>query len=73
MKKSKDLKKVTCECGEEILLVADVTAMGKAIEDHIDLHLHGLRAPTCTATEADHLRNVLIAQVLSMISLFDEE
>lgn len=73
MKKFKQMKTVTCECGEEILLVPDVKAMGKAIDDHVDLHLHNLRAPACTATEADRLRDILIAQVLRIASQSDDE
>ena len=73
MTKFNHMKKVTCECGEEILLVPDLKAMGKAIEDHVDLHIHHLRAPACTATEADRLRDVLIAQVLSLASQSDDE
>ena len=74
MKKVKYVKKITCECCEEILLVLDVKAMGKLIEEHVDLHLHGLRAPVCTAANADRLRENLNAQVLSVASQsYDEE
>ena len=74
MKKIKHVKKkIACECGEEILLVPDAKAMGKLIEEHVDLHLHGLRVPVCTAANADRLRDNLNAQVLSIASQSDDE
>ena len=44
MKKSKN-GKVRCECGDEILLLPDLKEMGKAIEDHVDLHLQRFERP----------------------------
>jgi hypothetical protein len=73
MKKSKGMVKVTCECGEEILLLPDLKEMGKAIEDHVDMHLQNLKAPACNAKEADRLRDALIAQVLSIASQPEDE
>jgi hypothetical protein len=64
MKKRKGLLKIRCECGDEILLLPDLNEMDKAIEDHVDMHLQSLKAPSCTAAEAERLRDVLIAQVL---------
>ena len=72
MKKYKGLVKVTCKCGEEILLLPDLKEMSKAIEDHVDMHLH-LKTPVYTAKEAQLLRDNLIAQVLSKASQSEDE
>jgi hypothetical protein len=64
---------VRCECGDEILVVPDLKEMGKAIEDHAELHLQGLKGPACTAAEAERLKDALIAQVLRIASEFDDE
>lgn len=73
MKKNKRMIMVTCVCGEEILLLPDLKEMGKAIEDHVDMHLQNLKAPACNAKEADRLRDALIAQVLSIASQPEDE
>lgn len=73
MKKSKLLDKVTCECGEEILLVPDSKAMGNAIELHVTLHLQKLKAPMCNAAEAERLKDALITQVLRIASQSEDE
>lgn len=65
MKKSKAMVMVRCSCGDEILLLPNVKAMGKAIDDHVELHLQNLKAPSCTAAEAERLKDMLIAQVLT--------
>jgi hypothetical protein len=57
--------KVRCVCGDELLLLPDLKEMGKAIEDHVDLHLQSLKAPSCTPAEAERLKDMLIAQVLT--------
>ena len=66
MKKPKSLVKVRCECGDEILLLPDLKEMGKAIEDHVNLHLQNLKTPNCTPAEAERLNDALIKQVLSI-------
>ncbi len=73
MKTPKGIIKVRCECGDEILLVPDLKKTGKAIEDHVDLHLQSLRAPTCTAAEAGRLKDALIAQILTITGLLEDE
>ena len=73
MKKPKGLAKVRCECGDEILLVPDLKEMGKAIEDHVDLHLQSLKAPSCTPAEAERLKDALITQVLNIASQSEDE
>ena len=73
MKNPKSMVKVRCECGEEILVLPDVKEMGKAIDDHVDLHLHHLKAPSCTAAEAERLKDALIAQVLNIASQSEDE
>lgn len=57
--------KIRCECGAELLLLPDLKEMGKAIEDHVELHLQSLKAPSCTPAEAERLKDMLIAQALA--------
>ncbi len=73
MKKSKSMVIVRCECGDEILLVPDLKEMGKAIEDHVELHLQGLNGPACSDAEAERLKDALIAQVMDIASEFGDE
>ncbi len=73
MKKSTGMTKVKCECGDEILLVPDVKEMDKAIEDHVDLHLQGMKGHSCSEAEAEHLRVDLITQVLIIASQSEEK
>jgi hypothetical protein len=73
MKKSKLLDKVTCGCGEEILLLPDLKAMGNAIELHVTLHLQKLKTPLCNAAEAEHLKDALITQILRIASQSEDE
>ncbi len=64
---------VRCSCGDEILLLPDVKEMGRAIDDHVDLHLQGLKSPGCTPVEAEILKDMLIAQVLSKASQCEDD
>jgi hypothetical protein len=73
MKTHKGLVKVRCECGDEILLLPDLKEMGKAIEDHVDLHLQHMKASSCTPAEAERLKDILIAQVLNKAGKSEEE
>ena len=73
MKKSQSHEIVRCSCGDEILLLPNLKEMGKAIDDHVDLHLHGLKVPRCTVGEAERLRDTLIAQILSLAGQFEDE
>jgi hypothetical protein len=73
MKKPPGMLKVKCECGDEILLMPDLKEMDKAIDNHVDLHLQNLKGPSCSAAEAERLRDVLIAQVLLMASQASDE
>ena len=61
-------ERIKCECGTEIEFLHDVKAMGEAIEDHVALHLKRLKVPACSASEAENLRDALIAQVLRIAS-----
>ena len=65
--------KIRCECGDELLLLPDLKEMGNAIDDHVDLHLHFLKAPGCTPKEAERLKDVLIAQVITIASQPSDE
>ena len=67
------LSTIKCECGEEILFQPNVKAMGEAIEVHVSLHMQKLKAPACTAVEAEHLRDALIAQVFTIASQSENE
>ena len=73
MKKPKSMVKIICECGYEILLLPDVKAMGKAIDDHVGVHFHNLKERSCTTVEAERLRDALIAQVLRLASQSEAE
>jgi SpoU rRNA methylase family enzyme len=65
--------KIRCECGDELLLLPDLKEMGKAIEDHVELHLQSLKAPSCTPAEAERLKDMLIAQTLTKAGQSEDE
>jgi hypothetical protein len=67
------LSVVKCECGAEILFLPDVRVMGHAIEVHVALHMQKLKAPAGAATEAERVRDALIAQVLSKASKLEND
>jgi hypothetical protein len=72
--KNRKMVTVRCECGEDLLLMPDLEEMGRAIEDHVDMHLQCLKAPGCTPKEAKRLKDALIAQIITIASLpYDEE
>jgi hypothetical protein len=73
MKKTKGFAKVRCECGDEILVFSDLKATGRAIDDHVDLHLQNLKAPGCNAAEAERLKDALIAQVIGITGQHENE
>lgn len=65
--------KIRCECGDELLLLPDLKEMRKAIEDHVELHLQSLKAPSCTPAEAERLKDALITQIITIASQPDDE
>jgi hypothetical protein len=73
MKKSKAMVIVRCSCGAKILLLPDMKEMGKAIDDHVELHLQNFKAPSCTAAEAEKLKDMLIAEVLTKAGQCEDE
>ncbi len=73
MKTPKGMVKVRCECGDEILLLPDLKEMGKAIDDHVELHLQNLKGSPCTTAKAEQLKDMLVAQVLTKASQSEEE
>jgi hypothetical protein len=73
MKKSKSYCIVRCSCRDEILLLPDLKEMGKAIDDHVELHLQNKKAPRCTTAGAERLKDMLIAQVFKAIIQSKEE
>jgi hypothetical protein len=65
--------KIRCECGDEISLLPDLKEMGKAIEDHVELHIQCLKAPSCTPAEAERLKDALITQIITIASQSEDE
>jgi hypothetical protein len=55
---------IKCECGAEIVIVRDGKVMGNAIEVHVALHLQKSKNPATTDSEAERIRDDLIAQTL---------
>jgi hypothetical protein len=53
---------IECECHAEILMLPDLKAMSKAIEDHIAEHRKANKY--CSKTNSKRLENDLIAQAL---------
>jgi hypothetical protein len=64
----RSIDKVRCECGTEILILPDVTAMSKAIDAHVIVHIQKLKASARTTAETERIRDNLIAQVFSKAS-----
>ena len=60
--------RIICECGEEILLVPDVKAMGEAIENHVALHINGIKDSEQKTKEETRIRDALIIQVFNLSS-----
>jgi hypothetical protein len=73
MNNPKSLVKVRCKCGDEILLLPDLKETGKAIDNHVNMHIQNLRAPSCTLAEAERLKDFLIGQVLRAASQSEDE
>ena len=60
--------RIICECGEEILLVPDVKAMGEAIENHVASHTNGIKDSEQKTKEETRIRDALIIQVFNLSS-----
>jgi hypothetical protein len=60
-----NLPVLKCECGHEILLLPDVKALGKAIEEHVMEHK---KKYALTQEEADAIQENLIVQAFRMAS-----
>jgi hypothetical protein len=56
---------ILCECGFAILLVPDLKAMSKAIEDHAAEHAKKEKDIAKAAFEEARIQNLLIAQTLN--------
>ncbi|MGA3291440.1 MAG: hypothetical protein ABSD42_14525 [Candidatus Bathyarchaeia archaeon] len=65
------LPTVKYECGAEILFLPDLRAMDHEV--HEALHMQKLKAPAGAATEAEHVRDTLITQVLSKASKLEND
>jgi len=57
---------IHCTCGEAILVVPDIKAMDKAIENHITVH--NSKKPKEKFDETRRLREFLVEQVLSVVA-----
>jgi hypothetical protein len=57
---------IECECHEEILMVPDLKAMDKAIDQHVREHRR--MEKYSSKTDAERIENDLIAQVLKKAS-----
>ena len=55
---------IKCECGDEILLVADSKEMDKAIENHVAEHVRKQPDKAKAEEEAKRISELLIKQVL---------
>jgi hypothetical protein len=60
---------IRCECGFEILLVPDLKAMGKAIEDHAAEHAKKEKDPGKAVFEESRIQSLLIVQVLDIVDI----
>ncbi len=56
---------IRCECGFEILLVPNLEAMAKAIENHSEEHAKKGKNSVESAFEKERIQAVLTVQVLS--------
>jgi len=62
-----NLPVIHCTCGEAILVVPDLKAMGRAIENHITIHKN--KKPNGERVkETKRLREFLTDQVLSVVA-----
>ena len=57
---------IKCKCGEEILLVLDLAALGKAIEEHALRHAEKEPNPDKREVEANRVIDDLISQVFKI-------
>ena len=66
-KKSSEKEKVTVvrcsKCGAEIMVEPNVKLASEAIEAHVEQHISKLKNPAKDETQADRIRDDLIAQV----------
>jgi hypothetical protein len=69
-KKKKDSSFIICECGFAILLVPDLKAMSKAIENHALEHANKEKDIAKAAFEEERIQNLLIAQTLDKAATF---
>jgi len=62
-----NLPVIHCTCGEAILVVPDLKAMGRAIENHITIHKNK-KPKGERVKETKRLREFLIDQVLNVVA-----
>lgn len=54
---------IRCECGQEILLLPDADATGKALEAHIAKHRNRNKGLGNSEAEVEHIREALFNQL----------
>jgi|GEM_PF-1282529 len=59
----RELPRIRCSCGAEILMVPDVKLMSEAIEAHLKTHCNKMNSSMNCEVELDRIRDDLIAQV----------
>ena len=59
---------IECSCGAQILLVPNIKQMSEAIETHIIEHTKKIKVAKEAETEAERIRDDLIAKVLDKAS-----
>ncbi len=64
IKKKKDSSFIICECGFAIILIPDLKAMSKAIEDHALKHAKKEKDIAKAAFQEARIQNLLTAQAL---------
>jgi hypothetical protein len=67
LNEKKSLTSIKCECGAEILLVPDLKAMNKAIENHAFEHGKVKKDSREAASEVERILQLLTVEVLEKI------
>ncbi len=61
---------IRCLCGTEILLVPDINAMNRAIENHVHEHKEQNKSAEKENVPPSRIRQILIEQILIVASEF---
>ncbi len=63
---------IRCECGTIILLVSDLTEMGRIIEAHAATHAKSLKNPLKAEEEYSRIQELLIREVFQIVGNLSE-